>query len=107
MGFCNLDDFFRFSKKSDFWVFLVHPTVVLVLLSASVERCFVSRMQDFFGFFPNFLNFEFLPGYELYGHKNVKIFCDILKKIIITMFLFFINKNVIPEFKFVLVYDLL
>ena len=30
-----------------FWVFLVHPTVVLVLLSASVERCFVSRMRDF------------------------------------------------------------
>ena len=32
--------FFRFSKKSCFLVFLVHPTVVLVLLSASVERCF-------------------------------------------------------------------
>ena len=31
-----------------FWVFLVHPTVVTVLLSASVERCFVSCMQDFF-----------------------------------------------------------
>ncbi len=30
-----------------FWVFLVHPTVVLVLLSASVKRCFVSRMRDF------------------------------------------------------------
>ena len=37
-----LDDFFRF------WVFLVHPTVESVLLSASVERCFVSRMRDFF-----------------------------------------------------------
>ena len=36
-----LDDFFRF------WVFLVHPTVESVLLSASVERCFVSRMRDF------------------------------------------------------------
>ena len=31
-----------------FWVFLVHPTVVSVLLSASVERCFVSRVRDFF-----------------------------------------------------------
>ena len=31
-----------------FWVFLVHPTVVSVLLSASVEKCFVSRMRDFF-----------------------------------------------------------
>ena len=30
-----------------FWVFLVHPTVVSVLLSASVERCFVYRMRDF------------------------------------------------------------
>ena len=39
---------FRWSKKMGFWVFLVHPTVVLVLLSASVERCFVSRMRDFF-----------------------------------------------------------
>ena len=43
-----MDDFFRFSKKLGFVVFLVHPTVVSVLLSASVERCFVSRMRDFF-----------------------------------------------------------
>ena len=42
-----MDDYFRFSKNLGFWVFLVHPTVVLVLLSASVERCFVSRMRDF------------------------------------------------------------
>ena len=47
LSFCVLDDFFRFSKKFGFWVFLVHPTVVSVLLSASVERCFVSRMRDF------------------------------------------------------------
>ena len=40
--------FFCFSKKLGFWVFLVHPTVVSVLLSAWVERCFVSRMRDFF-----------------------------------------------------------
>ena len=46
--FCVLDDFFLFSKKMYFLVFLVHPTVVSVLLSASVERCFVSRMRDFF-----------------------------------------------------------
>ena len=39
--------FFRFSKNFGFWVFLVHPTVVSVLLSASVERCFVFRMLDF------------------------------------------------------------
>ena len=37
-----------FQKKLGFWVFLVNSTVVSVLLSAAVERCFVSRMQDFF-----------------------------------------------------------
>ena len=41
-SFCILDDFFRFSKKSGFWVFLVHPFVVSGLLSAAVKRCFVS-----------------------------------------------------------------
>ena len=40
--------FFPFFKKKWFWVFLVHPTVVSVLLSASVERCFVSRMRHFY-----------------------------------------------------------
>ena len=30
-----------------FLVFFVHPTVVSVLLSASVEKCFVSCMRDF------------------------------------------------------------
>ena len=40
--------FFCFSKNSEFWIFLVYPTVVSVLRSASVERCFVSRMRDFF-----------------------------------------------------------
>ena len=50
LSFCILDDFFRFSKNLGFWVLLVHPTVVSVLLSASVERCFVSRMRDFFKF---------------------------------------------------------
>ena len=28
--FCALDDFFRFSKNLDFWVFSVHPTVHLL-----------------------------------------------------------------------------
>ena len=39
-----------FSIFQEYWVFgviLVHPTVVSVLLSALVERCFVSRMRDF------------------------------------------------------------
>ena len=47
LSICVLDDFFLFSKKLGFWVFLIQPIVVLVLLSASVERCFVSRMRDF------------------------------------------------------------
>ena len=51
LSFCVLDDSFRFSKKLRFWVFLVRPTVVSVLLSVSVERCFVSRMRDFSFFF--------------------------------------------------------
>ena len=29
LSFCVLDDFFRFSKKSGFWVFLVHPETTL------------------------------------------------------------------------------
>ena len=37
LSFCVLDDFFRFSKNFGFRLFLVHPTVVSVLLSASVE----------------------------------------------------------------------
>ena len=48
LSFCILDEFFQFSKKSGFGVFLIHPTMVSVLLFASVERCFVSCMQDFF-----------------------------------------------------------
>ena len=48
LSFCVLDNFFSFSKKSGFGVFLVHPPMASVLLSESVERCFVSRMRDFF-----------------------------------------------------------
>ena len=59
-----------FKKKMDFWVFLVHPPMALVLLSALVERCFVSRMRDFFSnishtdnfpFYSSGLRFIFLP----------------------------------------------
>ena len=39
---------FLFSKNVGFGVFFIHPTVKSVLLSASVERCLVSRMWDFF-----------------------------------------------------------
>ena len=38
--------FFLFSIFLGFCVFLVHPTVVSVLLSASVERSDVSHKQD-------------------------------------------------------------
>ena len=38
----------RAKKKFFFADFaLVHPPMALVLLSASVKRCFVSRMRDF------------------------------------------------------------
>ena len=39
--------FFLFLIFFGFCVFSVHPTVVLVLLSASVKRFVVSRLQDF------------------------------------------------------------
>ena len=42
-----MDDFFPFfKKKMGFAVFLVHPPMASVLLSAKVERCFVSRMRN-------------------------------------------------------------
>ena len=53
--FLLLDDFFRFSKKWVFGYVLVHPTVVSVLLSASVKRYFVSCIRDFF-----FLHLSFI-----------------------------------------------
>ena len=40
-----------FQQKSGFGVFLVHPPMASVLLSASVEICFVSRMRDFYFYF--------------------------------------------------------
>ena len=46
--FLRLDYFSLFPKKLGFGVFLVHPTVVSVLLSASVERCFFSHIHVFF-----------------------------------------------------------
>ena len=51
-----MDDFFRFSKKSGFGVFLVHPPMASVLLSASVERCFVSRMRDFLNIYFSYIS---------------------------------------------------
>ena len=45
MIFCNLDDFFRLKNMG--FLGILGSTVVSLLLSASVERCFVSRMRDF------------------------------------------------------------
>ena len=52
----------RKKKKLDFWRILPNTNrifLVLVLLSASVERCFVSRMRDFL--WPTFLRQIFKP----------------------------------------------
>ena len=48
---------------------LVHPPMASVLLSASVERCFVSRMRDF-SFLPTM---SLLYGY--YASLGVSYFC--------------------------------
>ena len=48
LSFWVMDDFFRLKKKKGLGVFLVHPPMASVLLSASVERCFFYRMRDFF-----------------------------------------------------------
>ena len=50
LSFSVLDNFFRLFFLIFFFgfcVFFVHPSVVSVLLSALVERFYVSRMRDF------------------------------------------------------------
>ena len=47
-----------------FKLFLVHPTMVSVLLSASVETCFVSHMQDFC----KALSLSYHLGYHKFFH---------------------------------------
>ena len=47
LSFSVLDNYFLFKFFFGFCVFLVHPIVVSVLLSASAERFDVSRMRDF------------------------------------------------------------
>ena len=46
--FFVLDYFFRYNFFFGFCLFLVHPTVASVLLSALVERFNVTHMRDFF-----------------------------------------------------------
>ena len=51
-----------------FGVFLVHPPMASVLLSASVERCFVSRMRDFYStIWTNYLSKRFSLPLALCG----------------------------------------
>ena len=66
----------RRAKKSFFFIAdfaLVHPPMVLVLLSASVERCFVSRMRDFFWWFFHvcFQGYSLLNTIQDYLHFHV------------------------------------
>ena len=72
MSFCVLDDFFRLSKKLDFRLFLVHPTVVSVLpfkrLFAPTSRSRISK---------NFRDSESL------GKGNGKKWSQILKLLLI------------------------
>ena len=44
---------------------LVHPPMASVILSASVERCFISRMRDFF------LVFFYTTMYVIAGQDNI------------------------------------
>ena len=46
--FFRVGYFLRFKFFFGFCVFFVHPTLVSVLLSASVKRFDVSRLRDFF-----------------------------------------------------------
>ena len=62
--------FFRFSKKLGFEVFLVHHTMVSVLLSASVERCFVSRTRDFKTSFYWFVHYDLQD--EIFTKGSIK-----------------------------------
>ena len=90
--------FFRFSKKSGFWVFLVHPPMALVLLSALVERCFVSRIRDFFWIImimiPSLVALEdtalyaglLLAPLEGFGLRPRLFFSLLAKKVLIMLF---------------------
>ena len=63
--FMRFGGLFPFLKKPGFEVFLVHPSMASVLLSALVERCFVSRMWDFLtkgNFFHTFYDIWVIVG---------------------------------------------
>ena len=80
LSFCVLDDFFLFSKKLGFGVFLVHPPMASALLSASVERCFVSCMQDFLMIFCLFLIVESLVTHVSVAQRKSSILKKTKKK---------------------------
>ena len=81
-----MDDFFACSQKIGFWVFLLHPTVVSVLLPASVKRCFVFRMRDFFKEYSERKTLRLFVVQYLFGSKSGEEFvlpykkCDIILK---------------------------
>ena len=70
--FLDIFEFLRFRwfspffKKISFLGILGYSTVVLVLPSASVERCFVSRMRDFF-----------LGGQQINRHTDTESHTDL------------------------------
>ena len=57
-----------------FWVFLVHPTVVSVLLFALVETCFVSCMRVFF--FTIILIRQWWANIIKWTQTNIQIYLD-------------------------------
>ena len=60
-----------FFFKSGFGVFLVHPSVVFVLLSASVDGCFGSRLRDLF-LIKFYLQFSLLKFWKEQNNQREK-----------------------------------
>ena len=65
-----------FPKKMGFGVFLVHPPMT-VLLSSSVERCFVSHMRDFLMFSAKNACMFFMCFYLHWSRDSVSPVCEI------------------------------
>ena len=66
LSFCILDDFFRFWKKSGFWVFLVHPETTLPKgLETSGQR---GGRAKFFWVFAFWIIFSVFQKYLVLGY---------------------------------------
>ena len=72
--------FFRFSKKIGFWVFLVHPTVVSVLLSAR-SRDALSPVCGIFFCTILLMNVTLSPFFHLFFSLVPKLKSNFLKYI--------------------------